>query len=101
MQRTLTAGGSITDWLVSSFICLDSAASQLTKNSIFSSLVKSNLVKLETSCTVILPPMVTVHWLDNCWHEASKTYLAKIINISSLPESIASIDELSSRLNFV
>ena len=50
-QRTLTVGGSITVQLVSSFISLVSAASVHTK---------SSLVKLETSCTVILPPMVSV-----------------------------------------
>ena len=47
----------ITEWLVSSYTSLDLAA---YKNNIFSSLVKSSLVKLETSCTVILPPMVSV-----------------------------------------
>ena len=35
------------------FTSLDSAASLRTKNNIFSFLVKSSLVKLETSCTVI------------------------------------------------
>ena len=30
------------------------------KNNTFSSLVKSSLVKLEISCTVILPPMVSI-----------------------------------------
>ena len=34
------------------------------KNNIFSLLVKSSLVKLETSCTVILPPMVSVLWWE-------------------------------------
>ena len=41
----------------------DSAGSLQTKNNnIFSSLIKSSLVKLETSCTVILPPTVSVLW---------------------------------------
>ena len=60
-QRTHTVGGSITVQLVSSFTSLESAATQRTKN-IFSLLVKSNLVKLETSCTVIIPPTVSVLW---------------------------------------
>ena len=53
-QRTLTVGGSIIVRLVSYFTSLDSAASLHTKKTILSSLVKSSLVKLETSCTVIL-----------------------------------------------
>ena len=51
---------SITEQLVSSFTSLDSAASLHTKNNIFSCLVKSSLVKRETSCTVILPPTLSV-----------------------------------------
>ena len=57
IQRTLTVGGSITVELVSSFT---SGASLNTKNYKFSSIAKSSLVKLETSCTVILPPTVSV-----------------------------------------
>ena len=45
--------------LVSSFTSLNSADSLHTKN-IFSLLVKSSLVKLETNCIVILPLTVTV-----------------------------------------
>ena len=59
-KEQLTVGGNITEWLVSSFTSLDSTASLHTENNIFSLLVKSSLVKLETSCTVILPPMVSV-----------------------------------------
>ena len=59
-QRTLTLGGSVTVRLVSSFTSLDSARSLCTKNNIFPFLVKSSLVKLEISCTVILPPMVSI-----------------------------------------
>ena len=55
-QRTFTVGGSITVQLVSS---VDSTASLHTK------LVSSSLVKLETSCTVILLPMVSVLWFTN------------------------------------
>ena len=53
-QRTLTIGGSSITvlQLVSSFTSLDSTASQPTYNNIFSSLVESTLVKLETKCTV-------------------------------------------------
>ena len=61
--------GSITVWLVSSFLSLDKAALQHANNNILSCLVKvkSNLVELETSCTVILPPPVSglllIYWL--------------------------------------
>ena len=63
-ENTVTVGGSITVRLVSSFSSLDSTASQHTKNHIFYFLVKSNLVKLETSCTVIILPRVSVLWLN-------------------------------------
>ena len=47
--------------LVSSFTSLDSAVSLHTKNNIISLLVKSSLIKLETtSRTVILPPTVSI-----------------------------------------
>ena len=59
-QRTLTVGGRITVRLVSSFTSSDLADSPYTKSNIFSLLVKSSLVKLETSCKVILPPTVSV-----------------------------------------
>ena len=62
MEKTLTVGASITVWLVSSFISWDSTASLHTNNTISSFLVKSSLIKLETSCTDILPPMVSVLW---------------------------------------
>ena len=56
-------GGSVTVRLVSSFTSLDLAASLgRYKNMIFSSLVKSSLVKLETSYTVVLPPTVSGLW---------------------------------------
>ena len=49
-QRTLTAGGSITAWLFSSFISMDSTASLGTyKEEKKSFLMKSSLAKLETS----------------------------------------------------
>ena len=57
-QRRLTIGGSITVQLVPIFTRLDSTASLLTNNNIFPSLVSFNLVKLETSRTVILPQTV-------------------------------------------
>ena len=66
VQRKLTVGGrggSFTVRLVSSFTSLDLAASLgRYKNMIFSSLVKSSLVKLETSYTVVLPPTVSGLW---------------------------------------
>ena len=34
----------------------------IQKNNIVSSLVKSSLVKLETSCAVIFPPTVSILW---------------------------------------
>ena len=59
-QRTLTVGGSIIVWLVSSLTRLHWTASLNTNKIIFSSLVSSSLVKLETSCTVIVSPTVSV-----------------------------------------
>ena len=47
-QRTLTVGGS-----------------SLHTNNIFSSWVMSSLVKLETGCTVILPPTLSVLWISD------------------------------------
>ena len=64
-QRTLTVRGSITAWLVSSFTRLHQTASLNTNKIIFSSLVSSSLVKLETSRTVILPPTVSVLWVGS------------------------------------
>ena len=60
-QRTLTIGGGITvEWSP----VLKATASKHTKNNIISMLVKSSLVKLETSCKVILPAMVSVLWIQ-------------------------------------
>ena len=56
-EHLLLGGEGITVRLVPSFTSLDSAASLHTKNNIFSSLVKSTLVKVETSHTVILYPL--------------------------------------------
>ena len=53
-------GGSITIQQVSYLTGLDSVVSVHTNNNIFSCLVKSNPVNLETSHTAILPPMVSV-----------------------------------------
>ena len=56
MHRTLTVGGcGITVRLVFSLTSLDSTASLHTNKQKKSFLVKSNLVQLETSWTVILP----------------------------------------------
>ena len=63
-QRTLTVGGSITVRLVASFTRLHETASLNTNKIIFHSLVSFSLVKLETSCTVMLPPTVSVLWTD-------------------------------------
>ena len=59
-QTTLTIGGSITVRLVSSFTSLDSTTSLHTVSNIVSFLLKSSLVKLETSRTVTLSPTVSV-----------------------------------------
>ena len=56
--------GRITAQLVSSFTSLDSTASLHTNNNMFSSLFKSNLVKLETGNTVIILPTVSVLWIN-------------------------------------
>ena len=48
--------GSFTAWLISSLTRLNSTASLHTNNNILSLLVKSDLVKMETSHTVLIPP---------------------------------------------
>ena len=64
MQRTLTVVRRITVPLVSILARLD-----LTKKEfflfVFSEAVESKLVKLETSGTVILSPMVSLLWLTS------------------------------------
>ena len=55
-QRTITVGESMAVRLVSSFTSVDSTASLQSNNRIFSFLVEANLVKLETSQTLFLPP---------------------------------------------
>ena len=57
-QGTLTVSMYSLQFYKFGFKCLTTY-----KNNIFSLLVKSSLVKLETSCTVILPPMVSVLWV--------------------------------------
>ena len=59
--RTLTVGGSTAVQLVPGFASrMDSTASLHTNSHILSSLVKSSLVKLETTCAAILSPLVSV-----------------------------------------
>ena len=50
-RRTFANGGRITIWLVSSLTGLDSVVSVHTSSNIFSCLIKSNPVKLETTHT--------------------------------------------------
>ena len=59
-QRILTVGVSITVQLVSSLTDLDLVDSVHTNNNIFSCLVTSNPIKLETRYTVIFPPTESV-----------------------------------------
>ena len=66
MQRTLTIGGRITVWLVSSLTRLELTNERNIILFVFSEAVKCNLVKLETSRTVILPPMASVLWFGSC-----------------------------------
>ena len=66
-QKTLTIGGSITVRLVSSLTGLNSAASQHKKTTYFipwSSQVLLNLSRPAVLPTLILPPTVSVLWLD-------------------------------------
>ena len=62
-QRTLTIGGSIIVRLVSSFQVWTQLQHYIITNVCYF-LVKSNLVKLETSRTVILLPTVSVLSLE-------------------------------------
>ena len=59
-QKTLTVVGSITVRLVSSLTRLDLPKYENMLLFGYSEAVESNLVKLETSHTVILPPTVSV-----------------------------------------
>ena len=59
-----------------------------TNNQIFSFLVKSNLVKLETSCTVRLPLMVSVLWLKHSKHSMTRL---------SIPENEKLVTDFSCR----
>ena len=70
-QRTLTVGGKITVRLVSSLTRLELTNEGNVILFVFSEAVKYNLVKLETSCTVMLPPMVSVFCSET--HSASPT----------------------------
>ena len=56
-------GGWITVWLVSSLTRLEMTNEGNIILFVFSEAVYCNLVKLETSCTVMLPPTVSVLWL--------------------------------------
>ena len=72
-QRTLAVGGRITVWLVSSLSRLDLTKKEKMLLLVFSEANESKLVRLETSCTVILPPTVSVLWvgegrLSGLWH---------------------------------
>ena len=69
VQRTLTIGGSITVQLVSSLPGLDSVIYVHTNNNILSSFVELKPVKLDTRCTVIIPPKLSVLWCveDGNW----------------------------------
>ena len=59
-QRTLTVGGRITVRLVSSLTRLELTNEGNKILFVVSEAVYCNLVKLETSWTVMLPPMVSV-----------------------------------------
>ena len=59
-QRTFTVGGRITEQLVSSLTRLELTNERNLILFVFSEAVYCNLVKLETSCTVVLPPTVSV-----------------------------------------
>ena len=59
-QRTLAVGGRMTLWLVSSLSRLDLTKKEKMLLLVFSEANESKLVRLETSCTVILPPTVSV-----------------------------------------
>ena len=63
-QRTLTVGGSFTVQLVSSLTRLKLTSEGNIILFVFSEAVYCNLVKLETNCTVMLPPTVSVLWSD-------------------------------------
>ena len=77
-------GGRITVHLVSSLTRLNSTASVDTNNDIFSSLVQSNLVKPETSQTVIGPHTVSVLYasLKNGLIAASFSVYFRFFNMS-------------------
>ena len=70
-QRTLTVGESITGWLISSLAKLDSTTTENLWLLACSESAESQLVKLESSCTVIISPMESVPW---CAYSLVKLY---------------------------
>ena len=92
LQRTLTV------WLISSFTSLDSTASLHTKNNIFSYLVMSTLVKLETSCTV----RFSGYWVQtpterNSYTLVGVTYIDIIFLIELAHKRLLNFPQLSTR----
>ena len=94
-QRTLIVGGRITLWLVAIFKSMHSTVSLHRWKLVFSFLVSSNLVKLETSHTVILAPMVSVLWskpweyhsvnIVLLWHTAYRCWCSGSVVERSFP----------------
>ena len=76
-------GGSITVRLIISFSRWKSTASLNTKINIFYFLVKSSLVKLTTSCMVILPSTVSVLWTKGMTDKVSKNCDVVLYNFSN------------------
>ena len=65
IQTTLTIGERITVWLISFLTRLDLTEELNMVSFVCSETVQSNMVKLETSRTVIIPPLVSVLWPVN------------------------------------
>ena len=63
-QRTLTVGGRITVQMPSRLTRLALTKKENMMLFVSSEAVESKLIKLETSCIVILPPMVSVLCID-------------------------------------
>ena len=73
-QRRLPVGVSVTVQLVSSLTRLELTKKENMLLFVCSEAVESILVKLETSRTVILPPMVRVLWVIAGWKSWSSDY---------------------------
>ena len=78
-QRSLTVGGRITVQLVSGLTRLELTKKENLLIFVCSEAVESILEKLETSCTVILRPTVSVMWKVKFFRETQTNVYAEMV----------------------